>query len=90
MKSSETSIGDPDLSQFHGKVANDEFGLFVALGGFLQQARRFAASKGNLRLIDGDELVQLIFEKYVHLSSKYHGIFPMRRVYVPEAIKSED
>lgn len=88
VKSSEGSIGDPAVSALYGKVATSEYGLLVTLGVFTAQARNFAKSKSNLRLIDGDELVQLIFQHYDRFDSRYKGLLPLRRVYVPEAIES--
>lgn len=89
VKSSVGSIGDPAISQLYGKVAPTEFGLFVTLGTFTSQAVQFARAKSNLRLIDGEALVQLILEHYEQLDSKYKGLIPLRRVYIPETANSE-
>ena len=89
VKSSEGSIGEPDVSALYGKVDEKEFGLLVSLGSFTRQAVDFAFSKGNLRLIDGDELVALIFEHYEDLDPRYKGMIPLKRVYVPEALGEE-
>jgi restriction system protein len=43
-----------------------------------------------LRLIDSDELVQLVFPHYDQFDSRYKGLLPLRRVYVPEAIESDE
>jgi len=90
VKSSEGSIGDPAASALYGKVGSGEFGLLVTLGTFSAQAKNFAKSKSNLRLIDGDELVQLVFQHYDQFDSRYKGLLPLRRVYVPEAIESDE
>lgn len=89
VKSSVGSIGDPVISQLYGKVAQSEYGLFVTLGTFTNQAIQFARSKSNLRLIDGDALVQLTLEHYEQLDSKYKALIPLRRVYIPETAVSE-
>ena len=89
VKSSVGSIGDPVISQLYGKVAQSEFGLFVTLGTFTSQAVQFARAKHNLRLIDGDALVQLILEHYEQLDSKYKGLIPLRRMYIPETAGSD-
>ncbi len=83
-KATEGSIGDPVVSSLYGKVDTDEYGLMVTLGTFTNAAKHFARSKPNLRLIDGEELVQLIFDHYEQFDSRYKGLLPMRRVYVPE------
>lgn len=87
VKSNEGSIGDPVVSALYGKVGAQEFGLLVALGTYTAQAKNFAKSKTNLRLVDGDELVQLIFQHYDSFDARYKGVLPLRRVFVPEAIE---
>jgi restriction system protein len=90
VKSTDGSIGDPVVSALYGKVSNGEFGLLITLGTFTAQARSFARSKSNLRLIDGDELVMLILQHYEQFDSSYKGLLPLTRVYVPEIIEEED
>jgi restriction system protein len=89
VKSTEGSVGDPIVSALYGKVAPGEFGLLVTLGRFTPQATAFAKSKSNLRLIDGDALVELVFQHYEGFDSLYKGLLPLRRVYVPESIEDE-
>lgn len=60
VKSGEGSVGDPIVLALYGKVSAGEFGLLVTVGAFTNQAKNFARSKANLRLIDGDDLVDLI------------------------------
>ena len=86
VKSTEGSVGDPVASALYGKVDNGEFGLLVTLGAFTSAAKNFARGKSNLRLIDGDELVDLIFEYYESFDSKYKGLLPLKQVYVPEPL----
>lgn len=90
VKSNEGSIGDPVVSALYGKVSSGEFGLLVTLGTFTSAARNFARSKSNLRLIDGSELVQVVLQHYEQFDSRYKGLLPLKRVYVPEAIESEE
>lgn len=89
VKSKEGSSGNPEVSQLYGNVANSEFGLLVTLGTFTTQAMSFAKSKSNLRLIDGESLVKLILEHYDQFDSRYKGLLPLRRVYVPEALDNK-
>jgi len=90
VKSGNGSIGDPVVSSLYGKVANNEFGLLVSLGTFTAQARNFARSKSNLRLIDGIELVNLILNHYEQFDSRYKGLLPLKRVYVPEPLDEQN
>lgn len=81
------STGDPVVSALYGKVDNGEFGLLVTLGTFTAQARTFARSKSNLRLIDGAELVELVLQHYEQFDSRYKGLLPLRHVFIPESLR---
>lgn len=89
VKSTEGSTGDPVVSALYGKVSASEFGLLVTLGTFTPQARSFARSKSNLRLVDAQELVDLILEHYEQFDSRYKGLLPLKRVYVPAPLEEE-
>jgi len=91
VKSIEKTIGDPVVSALYGKVAANEYGLLATLGSYSNQAINFARNKSNLRLIDGNELVELILQHYEQFDSRYKGLLPLKRVYIPEAIdETED
>ena len=90
VKSIEGSVGDPVVSALYGKVAAGEFGLLVTLGIFTPQAKSFARSKSNLRLIDGTELVDLVLKHYEEFDSRYKGLLPLKRVFVPEPIEDAE
>ena len=90
VKSTEGSIGDPIVSQLYGKVERSEYGMVVTLGTFTNQAETFARNKSNLRLIDGEELVGLIMQHYEQFDSKYKGLLPLKRVYVPEPLEETE
>lgn len=89
VKSSDGSVGDPVVSALYGKVGTNEYGLLVTLGKFTNQALNFAKSKGNLRLVDGDELIELILSQYDQLDSRYKGLLPLKKVFIPESISEE-
>lgn len=84
VKSTEGSIGEPIVSQLYGKVEKTEYGLFVTLGTFTNQAKTFARNKSNLRLIDGVELVDLTLQHYEQFDSRYKGLIPLKHVYIPD------
>ena len=90
VKSSESTIGDPTVSALYGKVGSGEYGLLVTIGAFTAQARNFAKSKSNLRLIDGDELIDLVLLHYEQFDPRYKGLIPLRRVYVHEPIEEAE
>jgi restriction system protein len=88
VKSGEGSISNSVVAALYGNVSTGEFGLLVSLGSFTKQALSFAQGKSNLRLIDGAALVDLLLQHYEQFDSRYKGILPLKRVYVPEQIDS--
>jgi restriction system protein len=90
VKSSEGSIGEPTVSALYGKVDNSEYGLLVTLGYFTKQAINFSNNKANLRLIDGNELVDIILMHYEKFSSKYKGVLPLKSIYVPQKVDESE
>lgn len=90
VKSGSGVATDKDVSALYGKLSAGEYGLFVTLGTFSPSSRNFEQSKSNLRLIDGEELVQLIFQHYEQFDARHKGLLPLRRVYVPEVLSAEE
>jgi len=85
VKSRNDSVKQDEVAALFGRLAGStEVGLFVTLNGYAKQAISFARGKQNLRLIDGNDLVDLIFEHYDEFDAKYKGILPLRRVYIPD------
>ncbi|OYQ25131.1 restriction endonuclease [Sandarakinorhabdus cyanobacteriorum] len=80
--------GRPEVAQLIGVLGQGEHGLFVTLGGFTPEARKFEQSKHNLRLIDGVALVELIFAHYDKFEPRYQVLLPLKRTYVPAPVSS--
>lgn len=90
VKSGLGNVGQPEVSALGGTLSPSEFGLIVTLGGFTPPARSFAKNKSALRLIDGEELVDLVLAHYEQFDSRYKGLLPLKRVYIPESIETGD
>lgn len=89
VKTDEGSIGDPVVSALYGKVGVSEFGLLITLGTYTRQADTFAREKSNLRLINGDELVELILQHYEQFDARYKALIPLKQVYIPESLEED-
>lgn len=76
-------IGRPDVTQLLGNVEAGEHGLFVTLGSYTRDAQTYDRSKPNLRLIDGEQLVELVFSHYEQFEPRYQALLPLKRIYVP-------
>ena len=87
VKSGDGTVTDKDVSALFGKLSTGEYGLFITLGTYSPHCRNFEQGKANLRLIDGEELVDLIFRHYEQFDSRFKSVLPLRRIYVPELIE---
>jgi restriction system protein len=83
-KRSTSSMGGPVVQNLVGTLSpgGSELGLFVTLGSFSKDALHIERTRQDLRLINGKELVDLVFEHYEQLDPKYKRMLPMRSVYV--------
>lgn len=81
-------VGRPEVTQLLGNVESREYGLYVTLGSYTKDAREYGRLKSNLRLVDGDQLVGLIFEHYQNFDPRYQALLPLKRIYVPSLAES--
>jgi restriction system protein len=77
-------MGGPDVQRLTGTLApgGSELGLFVTLGAYSKDAQHLGRTRQDLRLVNGNELVDLIFQHYEKFSPEYKRLLPMRSVYV--------
>lgn len=82
-KQTTDTVGRPSVQQLLGALSVGEFGLFVTLGSFSNQALDIERQSPNLRLIDGQALTNLIFEHYERMEPQWQSIVPLKKRYVP-------
>jgi restriction system protein len=80
---------EADINQLLGTLGDGEYGLFVTLGSFTRNARVTERGRPKLRLIDGDELVRLVFEHYPKFNSRFRALLPLKQVYLPDIGRRE-
>lgn len=83
-KSGTGAIRSADVQALNGTLAEEELGLFIALGGFTAPARQAAAGMPRMRLLEADELVDLILDHYPDLAVEAKEELRLRRVWVPD------
>lgn len=83
-KRTTNTINETQIRELLGTLAEGEFALFVTLGAFAKQARLSERNLAKLRLIDGEELYELIVKHYSALSHKYRTIIPLKQVFLPD------
>jgi restriction system protein len=86
-----STISSPDVQKLTGTLApgGSELGLFVTLGTYSKDAASLGRTRQDLRLLNGTDLVRLIFEHYERFDPTWKRLLPIRAVYVvdrePEA-----
>jgi len=78
-----TPIAPDPLRSLKGLLhAGEEIGLFVTSGTFSSEARRFSReSTGHIKLVDGEELIQLWIEHYDKLDDEDKKLLPLYPVF---------
>jgi restriction system protein len=74
----------PEVDQLLGTLGDGEFGLFVNLGSFARGAIELERNRAKLRLINGEQFVDLIFEHYAQLAPRYRSMIPLKQIFVPD------
>lgn len=79
-----SSIGAPEVQKLIGALAagGSEVGLFVTLGGYAAPALSLDRNRNDLRLLNGDDVAQLVMDNYDALSAEWQRIIPLKRTWV--------
>lgn len=77
----------PDVDQLLGTLGDGEYGLFVNLGSYARGAVELERNRAKLRLINGEQFVELVFEHYAKLSPRYRALIPLKQIFVPDLQK---
>lgn len=77
-------ISRPEVDQLLGTLGEGECGLFITLGSYSSQSIQLERNRPKLRLIDGEDFVELLLEHYARLAPRYRSIIPLKQIYVPD------
>ena len=83
-KRTTSQINETQVRELLGTLVEGEYGLFVTLGAFAPKVRQSERNLSKLRLIDGEQLFDLIVKHYAELSPRYRTLIPLRQIYVPD------
>ena len=87
-KRTTNQIEEKQVRDLAGTLGDGEFGLFVTLGAYSKPARVFERNKPKVRLIDGEQLVELLLKHYGNLSPRYRTMLPLKQIYIPDILES--
>lgn len=83
VKHRKTSASAPEIQQLLGANPIDANSLFVSTGGFTSQAEA-VARHNSVRLVDLEELVDLVVKWYENMPNDVRALLPLQKMYVPE------
>ena len=76
------TVGAPEVQQLVGTQSPNELSLFVSLGAYSRDAVAIERVRQGLRLISGEDLVDLVLRHYGSLSQRWRGRIPLTSVLV--------
>lgn len=83
VKSQDAPISETLLQSLKGAMMPGDYGLFVALSAYTENAKKFLEVNPIIRGISGVELAELILRYYEQMSEKYQQMIPLKKVYIP-------
>ena len=83
VKSQDGDIKETTIQSLKGAMREGDYGLFVTLSNYTQNAQKYLDSTPIIRGINGTELVDLVLKYYDQLSIKYRKMIPLKMVYIP-------
>lgn len=84
VKHRKSAASAPEIQQLLGANPIDANCLFVSTGGFTSQAEA-VAKHNSVKLIDLEELVNLIVHWYENMPNDARALLPLQKMYVPES-----
>lgn len=90
VKSQDSDIKEATIQSLKGAMREGDYGLFVSLSNYTQNAQKYLNNTPIIRGINGSELVDLILKYYDQLSEKYRKMIPLRMVYIPVALGTQE
>jgi len=83
VKHRKSSASAPEIQQLLGANPIDANSLFVSTGGFTSQAKS-VAKHNSVRLVDLEELVDLVVKWYENMPNDVRALLPLQKMYVPD------
>ncbi|SJM47958.1 putative restriction endonuclease [Actinomycetales bacterium JB111] len=76
------TIGAPEVQQLIGTQGTGELCVFVTLGGYSRDALSIERQRQGLRLLHGEDLIDLVLRHYDRLDQRWRSRIPLRPVLV--------
>ena len=88
VKSQEGNITEATVQSSKGTMNEGDYGLFVTLSDFTQNAQKYLENHSIIKSINGSEFVDLILKYYESMSEEFKDTIKLQKVYIP-VVESE-
>lgn len=89
VKSQDSDIKESTIQSLKGAMREGDYGLFVTLSNYTNNAQKYLKNTPIIRGINGTGLVDLVLKYYDQLSEKYKKMIPLKMVYIPVVTEKE-
>ena len=89
VKSQDADIAEELIQKLKGAMDPGDYGVFVALSHFKENAKAFLEHTPMIRGIDCDDFIDLFLKYYDKLDEKYQRKIPLRKVFIPNVVDSQ-
>lgn len=83
VKSHDGEIREEVVQSLKGALNDGDYGLFVTLSDFTNNAKDFLAKQSRIKSINGSEFVDLLLKYYDDMSDEFKETIKLRKVYMP-------
>lgn len=84
VKSYDNDVVEKDVQALKGAMHDSDYGLFVTLTDYKDNAKDYLKQHTEIRGITGIELADLLMQYYEKLDDNFRAIIPMKHVYIPD------
>ena len=89
VKSQDADITEELIQKLKGAMDPGDYGVFVALSHFKENAKAFLSRTPMIRGIDCDDFIDLFLKYYDKLDEKYQRKIPLRKVFIPNVVDNQ-
>lgn len=83
VKSQDGNITESTIQSLKGAMDEGDYGLFVTLSDYTQNANKYLEKHSIIKSLNGSEFVDLILKYYDDMSDKFKDTIKLKKVYIP-------
>lgn len=83
VKSQDGNITESTIQSLKGAMDEGDYGLFVTLSDYTQNAKKYLEKHSIIKSLNGSEFVDLILKYYDDMSDKFKDTIKLKKVYIP-------